>query len=175
MENYFNMKELITIALFLSSIIVGAQTPLEDRYDVFDSISNDGIEFIPKYEGAFVDSENRSDTIVVYPYICYYEFEGFKIEGIWFHFLNKFEKVKNADFVFEKETISLHTCKSQNQTKFNKKYIMSAKSKVKPNAFLTPLYMINFNSKTYIPVNNCDVYFIYMLNVIEDLKSNWLK
>ena len=169
------MKKLITTALLLARLTVSAQTPLEERYDVFDSISSDGIDFIAKFEGAFVNSENRNDTIVVYPYISYYEFEGFKIEGIWFHFLNKFEKVKNVYFIFEKETIVLHACKSQDQTKFDKKYIISANSKVSPDAFFTPLYMINFNGKSYIPINNGDVYFIYMLNVIENLKSNWLK
>jgi hypothetical protein len=169
------MKKLITTALLLATLTVSAQTPLEERYDVFDSISSDGIDFIAKFEGAFVNSENRNDTIVVYPYVSYYEFDGFKIEGIWLAFLNKFEKVKGADFVFEKETVALRTCKNQDQTKFDKKYIMSAKSNVKPDAFFTPLYMINFNGKSYIPINNGDVYFIYMLNVIENLKSNWLK
>jgi hypothetical protein len=169
------MKKLITTALLLARLTVSAQTPLEERYDVFDSISSDGIDFIAKFEGAFVNSENRNDTIVVYPYVSYYEFDGFKIEGIWLAFLNKFEKVKGADFVFEKETVALRTCKNQDQTKFDKKYIMSAKSNVKPDAFFTPLYMINFNGKSYIPINNGDVYFIYMLNVIENLKSNWLK
>jgi len=96
-------------------------------------------------------------------------------QGIWLAFLNKFEKVKGADFVFEKETVALRTCKNQDQTKFDKKYIMSAKSNVKPDAFLTPLYMIKFNGKTYVPINNCDVYFTYMLGIIEGLKTNWLK
>ena len=169
------MKNLITSALLFAGLTISAQSPLEERYDVFDSISSDGIDFIAKFEGAFVNSENRNDTIIVYPFISYYEFDGFKIEGIWLAFLNKFEKVKCADFVFEKETVALRTCKNQDQTKFDKKYIMSAKSNVKPDAFFTPLYMINFNGKSYIPVNNGDVYFIYMLNVIENLKSNWLK
>jgi hypothetical protein len=169
------MKKLITTALLLTKLTISAQTPLEERYDVFDSISSDGIDFIAKFEGAFVNSENRNDTIVAYPFISYYEFDGFKIEGIWLAFLNKFEKLKNADFVFEKETIVLHTCKSQDQTKFDKKYIMSAKSKVKSDAFLTSLYMIKFNGKTYVPINNCDLYFAYMLGVIEGLKTNWLK
>jgi hypothetical protein len=169
------MKNLITSAILFVGLTVSAQSPIEERYDVFDTIPDDGIDFVAKFEAAFVDMGNRTDTIIVYPFISYYEFDGFKIEGIWLAFLNKFEKLKNADFVFEKETIVLHTCKSQDQSKFDKKYIMSAKSKVKSDAFLTSLYAIKFNDKTYVPINNCDLYFTYMLGVIEGLKTNWLK
>lgn len=169
------MRKLITTALLFAGLTISAQSPIEERYDVFDTIPDNGIDFVARYEAAFVNMDNRTDTIVVYPFISYYEFDGFKIEGIWLAFLNKFEKVKGADFVFEKETVALRTCKNQDQTKFDKKYIMSAKSNVKPDAFLTPLYMIKFNGKTYVPINNCDVYFTYMLGVIEGLKTNWLK
>jgi hypothetical protein len=169
------MKNLITSAILFVGLTVSAQSPIEERYDVFDTIPDNGIDFVARYEAAFVDMDNRNDTIVAYPFISYYEFDGFKIEGIWLAFLNKFEKLKNADFVFEKETIVLHTCKSQDQSKFDKKYIMSAKSKVKSDAFLTSLYAIKFNGKTYVPINNCDLYFTYMLGVIEGLKTNWLK
>lgn len=168
------MKKLITTALLFAGLTMGAQNQIRDRYLVNDSTIEDGIRYIAKYDGVFVDIDSRKDTIAVYPFICLYK-SGFYIEAIWVSFINKFEKVKKVKLVFEKGTVNLSVCKTVNQTRFDNKYLMAPSTKTNSNVFDSSIFQIIINGKIYVPLFEDDIYFMYMLNPFTDLKTNWYK
>jgi hypothetical protein len=168
------MKKLITTALLFAELTMGAQSQLEERYIINDSLSETSIRYIAKLDGIFVDIDSRKDTLYVYPFISLYN-SGFYIEAIWVGFANKFEKIKKTKFIFEKGSVDLRVCKSVDQSNFDKKYLMAPSKNTSPDIFNSSIYQLVINGKVYTPILQDDIYFLYMLYPFNELKSNWIK
>lgn len=167
------MKKLITTALLLAGLTISAQE-IEKRFYTIDSTIKDGIDYIPYFESAFVDITNREDTIIVYPHLSEYKDKGLVIEGIFLIFKNNNQKLNDVDFVFDSNKIKMSDLKSYNFPKSKLVHFLVSKDKADGNLFKDIINQIEFNGKIYAPVNNAELYFVYMLSIFDDLKTNWI-
>lgn len=168
------MKKLITTALLFAGLTINAQD-FSSKYFTVDTTIENGIDYVPHFEALFVDQETKKDSIVVYPHICLYKDKGFVIEGFFFVFLNDNQKINKVYFNFSKKEMKLVDLKSYTYPQSNKVHFLSCKKNVNHELFIDEINKIEFNDKTYVPENNSDMYFVYMLGSLTNLKSNWLK
>lgn len=168
------MKKLITTALLLARLTVSAQN-IDSKYFTVDTTIENGIDYVPHFEALFVDQESRKDSILIYPQISKYVDKGFVLEGFFLIFLNDNQYVNKIHFDFENKNIKLVNLRTYFYAESDKVHFLTSKKDIKPELFADMINKVEFNDKTYVPTSNSDVYFVYMIGVFNDLKSNWIK
>jgi hypothetical protein len=168
------MKKLIITALLFAGLTISAQE-IDKAYRIEHKKDLKRTYYSPLHVAVFKNTDNASDSIIVYPHICKYKNKEYVIEGFYLVFINEVFDLNEIYFDFDNSKIKLTALKNFEYQKSNKVYFLTCTKNKRPELFTDFINRVKVNDKSYIPEYNSVTYFVYMLGVFGKLKPKWVK
>jgi hypothetical protein len=166
------MKTLVTLFLLLIGFTIKAQD-FDSLFFSLDSTEYDGKIYVSKYQATFVNENDISDTILIYPFIMEFGVKKYYLNWIFIKAKNNTENFKKVYFKFSNRTLKLNKYKKLDN-QISREFVLTSNNNNDMFLFYEKLLQIQLNRKTYKPIYGSENYFSYVFSVLYNFRFDWI-